>query len=173
MPLTRKEKEAVTDKLKSATSAQGSIVFVNFRGLKVSQSNAMRRDLKKRGIGFVVAKKTLLARALKDRSLAGEVPPLEGEIAIAYGDDIVAPAKAMAEFGKKFGNVLTSVGGIAEGRYLSLSEVKALADIPSREVLYAQFATVLNASIQNFVSVLHQVPASFVRALDQVAQKKS
>lgn len=173
MPLTRKEKEVVAEKLKSATAAKGSIVFVNFRGLKVSESNVMRRELKKRGIGFTVAKKTLLARALKEHSVAGDAPPLEGEIAIAYGDDIVAPAKAMAEFGKKYGTALTSVGGVAEGRYLSLLEVKALADIPSREVLYAQFATVLNASIQNFVSVLHQVPSSFVRVLDQVAQKKA
>ena len=118
-------------------------------------------------------KKTLLKRVLQDAEMEGDLPELEGEIALAYGEDMVLPAKGIAEFQKKFENAVSAVGGILEKRYLRKEEVVALAKIPSREVLLGQFVMVINAPVQQTVQVLNGMTQSFVSVLHQVAEAKN
>lgn len=173
MAITKDKKKEILASLADLMKDAGSLVFVKFKGLKVNDQNAMRKALREQGVGYYVAKKTLVKRALADAKIEGNLPELEGEIAVAYSTDAVAPAKGIAEFAKKFKEMLAIAGGMLEGKYLAAAEVEALSKIPSREVLLGKLVNVMNAPIQGFVSTLNEVPGSFVRTLDAVAKTKN
>ncbi len=153
-----KKKEIVakaTDALKDATSA----VFVNFHKLPVSETTTMRKALRAQGIGYLVAKKTLLKRALAEKKFSGDIPELAGEIAIAYatGEDTTLPAREVYVFQKKSDGRVSIVGGIFDAMYKTQSEMTEIASIPSREVLLAKFVNVINSPIQRLVIGLNQI----------------
>ncbi len=173
MAINKDKKTEILSKLGDLLKTAESLVFVKFKGVKVNDQNAMRKSLREQGVGYYVAKKTLVKRALLDAKIEGTLPELEGEMAVAYSKDAVAPAKGIAEFVKKFKDVLGIAGGILEGRYLAVAEVEALSKIPSREVLLGKLVNVMNAPIQGFVRTLNEVPSSFVRTLDAVAKNRS
>jgi large subunit ribosomal protein L10 len=161
MAVTRQKKEEVLGEVKEALSGAGSVVFVTFRGLPVADSSEMRNTLRKEGVGYKVAKKTLIRRALSELSVAGEVPEFPGELAIAWGEDLVVPAREIHNFAKTRKEQLGIVGGIFEGKYMNAAEMTEIATIPSRETLYAQSLNLINSPIQQYVM-----------ALDQIRQKK-
>src|SRR5579884_2250048 len=117
MAKTKEQKKEIVSKLENAMKGAASTVFVHFAKVTVAEESAMRRDLRKEGIGYTVARKTLIRRALDSLGHKGDELPLEGEIAIAYGggDDVTAAARTMHDFGKKLADKLTIVGGIFEG----------------------------------------------------------
>ncbi len=157
------------DKIKKATSA----IFVKFSGLLVNDSNQMRKSLRKEGVGYTVVKKTLLKRALKEVKIDGDLPNLEGEVAIVYGEDVVLPAKAITNFIKKLEGKLTILGGVLLGKFLAASDAMALSKVPSKEILYGKFVNVISSPIQGFASVLGGIQKNFVVVLDQIAKTKS
>ena len=172
MAITKQRKAETLDALKGDLKGAESVVFVNFHGLKVVDTVALRRALRGKEIGFRVAKKTLIKLALKDAGITGDLPELAGEIAIAYGKDAVLPVKEISEFAKKHKENIAVVGGILEGAYLSPLQMKDLAKTPSREVLLGKLVNVLNSPIQGFVGTLNAVPSSFVRVLDAIGKAK-
>ncbi|MFA6006695.1 MAG: 50S ribosomal protein L10 [Candidatus Paceibacterota bacterium] len=173
MAINKEKKTEILATLAEMLKDAQSLVFVKFKGVKVNDQNAMRKSLREQGVGYYVAKKTLVKRALLDAKIEGTLPELEGEMAVAYSTDAVAPAKGIAEFVKKFKDVLGVAGGMLEGRYLAIAEVEALAKIPSREQLLGKLVNVMNAPIQGFVRTLNEVPGSFVRVLDGVSKTKN
>lgn len=162
MTITKAKKVSIAKKLTDAFKGVQSIVFVHFKGLPVFETNAMRKELRARAVGYTVAKKTLVKRALGELSLEGEMPPLDGEIALAYGEDPVVPASSILEFAKKHKEQLSIVGGVFEGRYQSKVEMEVIASIPPMQTLRGMFVNVLNAPI-----------AGVVVALKAIADKKS
>src|SRR3989339_694978 len=105
----------LTDNLKSAKA----VVFTSFDGLTVAESQALRNLLRKEGIFYKAAKKTLLAKALIDSGLAIDVKILAGSLGLAFGQgDEVVPAKLLAKFAKNKEN-LKIQGGILEGAFIS------------------------------------------------------
>ncbi|MBI3020121.1 MAG: 50S ribosomal protein L10 [Parcubacteria group bacterium] len=173
MPLTRAKKGEIVEKITDALKKAGAIVFVKFHGISVADAAALRRGLRARGVGYSVVKKTLMRRALDTLATEGARPELSGEIAVAYGTDDVEPAKGVAEFAKKFDKRVEAVGGILESHYITKEEVEALARIPSRQILYGQFATLINSPVQQTVGVLSGVMRSFAVALNRIAEKKA
>ncbi len=173
MALSKQKKGEITQKITEAVKNATSLVFVKFDKLSVARANELRRSLKEKGVKYLVVKKTLLKRVLGVAPIEGAPPDLEGEVALAYGADLVEPAKNIAVFEKKFEQAVFSLGGILESKYLTREEIVALARIPSRHVLLGQFVTVIHAPIQNTVGVLHNTLRSFVVALNQIAQKKN
>ena len=157
MPLKKEQKQEISKSLVEKIGGSGSTVFVNFGKLTVAESNSIRKDLREKGIGYTVSKKTLLRRALTDNKISGDLPVLEGQISIAYGKDSILPAKTIAGFVSKFKDKLSIVGGILSGRYMSGPEMAALSKIPSREVLLGQLLNVMNAPIRGFVVSLDQI----------------
>lgn len=172
MAITREKKSEILKKLTDIFKKSKSVVFVNFHGLKVSEANHLRQGLRDKDIGYFVAKKTLLKKILGEQHFSGDVPLLEGETGIAYGEDLVEPAKSVAEFAKKNKSSLKLLGGIMESRFLSFLEVSTLAAIPSREVLLGQLVGVLSGPVRGLATVLSGVPRGFVVALNQMAQKR-
>ena len=153
-----KKKELVSGFEKSLKDAQ-SIVFVKFDKLKVSDSDTLRRSLQNSAVGYVVTKKTLLKRALGDK-ITGDMPALDGQIAIAYGEDLLAPAREVYAFQKTHKDNLSIIGGVFEGKYMDKAMMESIATIPPREVLLAQIAYLLKSPIQRLAIAVNQVAAT-------------
>lgn len=162
MPISRKKKEEVLSKLEQGLKDSKSVVFVNFHGLLVGEVTELRKKLRESGISYAVAKKTLAKRALKDKGYAGDLPDLSGELAVAWSEDLMAPAREVNAFEKKFKDKVKILGGVFEGAYKDREGMKAIATIPSREVLLSQIAFLLKSPIQRLAI-----------AVGEVAKKKS
>ena len=162
MAITRAKKTEIVDKLKNAFEGAKSLVFVNFKGLTVGNTTDLRRSLKGENVSYTVAKKTLANRVLDDKKFEGDKPTLEGELALAWGEDLVAPARGVYNFVKKFPENLKILGGVFEGRYMTAVEMIEIAKIPGLEILRGKFVNIINSPIQR-VAV----------ALSEIAKKKS
>jgi len=162
MAISKDKKVEIYSKLKDFVSKSKSIVFVNFHGLPVLDMTDLRKKLREEGIGYMVAKKTLIKKALGDASVNGDMPVLDGELALAFGDDLIAPAREVYGFQKSHKDNLQIVGGVFDGKYMAKEEMMEIATIPSTQVLYGQFVNLINSPIQQFVM-----------ALGQIADKKS
>ena len=157
MAKSKDQKVAILERLNDALKNSQSAVFVNFHGLSVSDESEMRSALKEQGVSYFVAKKTLVKRALSESGFTGEVPPLDGELAVAYGDDAVAPAREVYAFTKKYKDALSILGGVFEGEVKDKVSMEAIATIPSLQTLYGQFVGLLNSPLSGFVVVLNQI----------------
>jgi len=89
--------------------------------------------------------------------VAGELPALEGEIGIAWSDEVTAPAREVYAFAKKLGQGLALVGGIFEAKFLGKEGITAIAMIPDKKTLRAQFVNLINSPIQRLVIGLSEI----------------
>lgn len=161
MAITKEKKVAILAKLNDALETAQSLVFVHFKGLSVRDTEEMRNKLRTEGVSYTVAKKSLIKRALGEKGYAGTQPELADEIALAWGDDLVAPAREIQAFVKSTKEKVTIVGGMFEGRYMDAAEMTEIASIPSELVLRGMFVNLINSPIQRFATVL-----------DRIAEKK-
>lgn len=157
MAITKEKKKEILEKVRTAVDGAQSVVFVNFNGLNVSDTTELRSVLRNEGVGYTVAKKTLIGRALDNKDIKGERPEFEGELAIAYGEDLLAPAREIHTFSKKHKDNIAILGGIFEGEYKSKDEMLAIATIPPLQTLRAQFVNVINSPIQGFVMAVNAI----------------
>ena len=155
MAITKEKKVEIIEKMSGIASNAATIVFAKFKGLTVAEQNELRKALRASEVGYTVAKKTLVQRALDAQKFQGTVPTLEGEIALAYGSDELAPARELAVFVKKFPEHLAFAGGVFGGKYVDASEIKAIAAIPGMQTLRAQFVQLINSPLQRFAVVLN------------------
>jgi len=157
MAITRQKKEEVVARISRGVKDAKTIAFLGFKGLTVAEQNEMRKALRVQDIGYTVAKKSLLRRALDTAGFTGEMPALEGEIAVAYGQDELAPARELMVFVKKFGEHLAFAGGVFGGKFVGKDEISAIAAIPPLDTLRAMFAQVINSPRQRFAVALSKV----------------
>ena len=168
MPISKSQKGEIIKELGKKVALSETVVFINLHGLPVAQATALRRQLRERGVGYTVVKKTLIRRAFDSagRKIAGEWPSLDGEVALAYltdaTGDLIAPAKGIYEFSAKGGPAsggqrLKILGGVFQGAFLGAEAMIRIAAIPPRETLYAQLANLLNSPLQRFVVALDQL----------------
>ena len=143
------KQEAVNVVAQKLTSSASTIV-VDYRGLNVAQVTELRKQLREAGVEFKVYKNTLTRRAAEAAGVEGINEVLTGPNAIAFStEDVVAPAKIINEFAKK-NEALEIKAGIIEGTISSVEDVKALAELPSREGLLSMLLSVLQAPVRNF-----------------------
>ncbi len=159
MAITKAKKVDILSRLTEVKDTADSIVFVHYKGLSVADTTAMRKELRDKGVGMFVAKKTLMGRAF-DGAFTGTMPQLDGEIAVAYSADPMAPAQSMKEFGTKFKDKISIVGGVFQGAYKNKEEMIEIASIPSLDVLRGMFAQLINSPRQRFAVVLDAVAAT-------------
>jgi large subunit ribosomal protein L10 len=157
MALTKEKKSEVLSKLKKIVGDSASLVFVNFHGLPVSESSAIRKVFREKGVGYTVAKKTLTRKALSEGKISGEIPEMPGELGLVYGTDPIDPAREVYEFQKKLDKKIQIVGGVFEGRFLNQSEMLVVAQIPGLKTLQAQFVNLINSPIQRLVIGLNAI----------------
>lgn len=156
MAITKAKKQDILAKLDGIKKDSESIVFVNFKGVTVADTSAMRRKLRDEGVGYFVAKKTLITRAFLG-AFQGDVPTLEGEIALAYSKDPIAPAQHVKDFAKKYKDAVAIAGGVFQGVYKNKAEMTEIASIPPLETLRGMFAQLINSPRQRFAVALNEV----------------
>ena len=171
--MARPEKVAEVELLTEKMQNSEGLILADFSGLTVLEVNELRRKCREQGVEFRVVKNRLARRAATAAEVSDLEELLKGPTAIAFGyESPVEPAKVLAEFAKQ--NEKVSIkGGLLEGKVISLAEVKALSELPSREELLAQIARGFNAPTQGFVNVLTGTVSAFVRALNAVAEQRS
>jgi large subunit ribosomal protein L10 len=156
MAITKAKKEVILEKLKTVSETSDAIVFVHFKGLKVADTTQLRKQLREAGVGYFVAKKTLMEKAFAGK-YEGEMPELDGEIAIAYSTDAIAPAQNIKTFATKFKDNLAIAGGVFQGVFKNQVEMSEIASIPPLETLRGMFAQLINSPRQRFAVVLSKV----------------
>jgi large subunit ribosomal protein L10 len=157
MAITKAKKESIVAKVAESLKGAVSVVFVGFKGLTVADTAAMRKTLKGDGVGYLVAKKTLIRKALADAGYQGSIPELPGEVAIAWATtDATAAARGIHDHGKKHEG-LSILGGVFENSYLDAQGMKAIATIPSVPVLRGMFVNVINSPIQGMALALKAI----------------
>ena len=138
----------ISDKIKNSSS----VVWFEYQGLTVSETNELRRLLRETDSDFKVYKNTLVTRALKDLEIELN-ETLEGPKAIAFGKDAVAPIKTLSDFSKKHQALELKVG-IVDGEVANIDTLKQLATIPSREGLLTMVASGMLGIVRDFAICL-------------------
>ncbi len=148
-------------------------VVSEYTGLSVEEITKLRRELQKEGGDYMVTKNTLAKIAIKGTPYEVLAETLKGPIAIAFGfTDQVAPAKVLSKFIKdtKKGEIIAAA---MDGQLMSAEEAKALANLPSREELYAKMLGCINSPASGIANSVNAVMSSLVRAVAAVREQKS
>ncbi|MBU1036670.1 50S ribosomal protein L10 [Patescibacteria group bacterium] len=168
---TRKEEEVkrLTDCFKEAKS----VVFTNFDGLTVAESEELREKLRQKQVIFRVSKKTLLKKALaKIESKDIELDNLRGNVAVAFAtEDEVAPARVLANFAKDHERLHLNFG-ILEGKLITLEKIKELALLPSKIELIAKTVATIKAPLSGLANVFAGNLRGLVNVFNAIKDKK-
>jgi large subunit ribosomal protein L10 len=173
MAKTRQSKEETLTTLVDKLKRMKSLVFTHYQGLTVKDVTELRSLLRKEQVDLLVAKKTLLRKALKEVNAdTSIVDQLDGDLALAFGfGDEVTPAKLLQAFAKTHPTVKLS-GGLVEGQFLNAEQAVALAKLPSRPELLAKTVYVLNSPISGFVQVLGGTMRGLINVLQALQESK-
>ena len=170
--MQRKEKEAVVADLHNRFKEAKAAILTDFTGLNVEQITKLRRTLKENTVDYTVVKNTLLRRASQDTEIALLTEHFVGPIAIALAyEDPVAPAKILMEFSKAQ-PALEIKAGMVTGTVMTPKEIRALASLPSREVLLATLVSLLKSVHTRLVRTLNNPIQRLVSVLDNVKKVK-
>ncbi|MGH3732300.1 MAG: 50S ribosomal protein L10 [Acidimicrobiales bacterium] len=165
MNKVRTAKVATVDELKERVEATSTAVVTEYRGMTVTQISALRRQLRTLDADYKVFKNTLVRRAIEGTSVAPLGEFLEGPTAIAFvNGDVSAVAKALRDFARATPTLVVK-GGVLDGKLLTLGELTALADLPSRDVLLARFAGLLASPMTTLAGLLKAIPQNFAYGL--------
>ncbi len=150
MAISRTKKEETLEKLKKVFTDGKSVVFVHAKGVSGNDTTALRDHLVANDVSYKVAKKTLISKAFEGKGIDGDCPELSGEIAVALGDDEIAPARSIQEFASKTEGDLQIVGGVFENKFMDKQAMTEIATIPTTEVLYSKLLLVWTAPVRSF-----------------------
>lgn len=159
----------IKDKIERAQVA----VVTNFNGFTVEEITKVRRELQKENGDYMVTKNTLAKIAIKDTPYEVLSDVLSGPVAIAFGfGDQVVPAKVLSKFMKetKKGEILAAA---LDGKLLDANEAKALAELPSKEEIYAKMLGSINSPASGLVYTVNGVMAALTRAVAAVRDQKT
>lgn len=152
--MARPEKEAIVAEVKDRFTRAKAVILSDYRGLNVAEITELRKRLREAGMEYKVVKNTLATLAARQAAIEGLEKYLVGPIAMAFSyEDPVAPAKVLANFAREF-RKLELKAGILEGKVIGEAEVKALAELPSREQLLAMVLGALQAPLRGLATVL-------------------
>ena len=168
----RPEKVAMIATMKETMKNAKGAVLTDYRGIKVAQDTKLRRKMREAGVQYSVIKNNMASIAAKEAGIEGLDDYLKGPLAMVSSDkDPVAAAKLISEFIKE-NRIMEIKGGLVEGKVIDAEGVKALANLPSREVLLARLLGSMQSPITGFVTVLQGNIRNLVYALDAVRQQK-
>lgn len=171
--MNKEAKGNVVSELSELLNSSKATFVADYRGMDVEAVNKLRGELRQLGVDYRVAKNTLLRIAAKGTGAECLEAHLQGPTAVAFAcEDVAAPAKVLAELAKT-SKFFELKGGVMDGKALSVEDIKALAELPSREVLLAKVLGSISAPATNFVGVLAAVPRSLVQVLAAIQEQKA
>ncbi|MGX7031412.1 50S ribosomal protein L10 [Vagococcus zengguangii] len=154
------KKALLVDEVTAKINEAASVVVVDYRGLTVEQATNLRKQLRENGVEMKVIKNSILRRAAEKAGLEGLDEVFTGPTAVAFSnEDVVAPAKIIADFAKE-AEALEIKGGIIEGNVASIEEITAIAKLPNREGLLSMLLSVLQAPVRNVAYAIKAVAES-------------
>lgn len=153
------EKKAIVADLEAKLKGAASGVLVDYKGITVAEDTALREELRKNGVDYAVVKNTLVRFALDDTGLGDLDQHLHGTTALAVSaDDPIAPMRVINKYSKKFnGEKFVIKAGFMDGKVLELNEIKALAELPAKDVLQAQVLGTMLAPITSLAIVIKAI----------------
>ncbi|MBU1200845.1 50S ribosomal protein L10 [Patescibacteria group bacterium] len=158
MPSQRNQDQL--NKIKDKLETISSLIFVNYTGISVADQQALRKTLSENDNSFSVTKNTLVNLALQDRpqNLPNDIKEaLSGPTATVYAQDVVSASKTLTDFTKDHPTFTIKIGlslSPQQDRILTTEEIQKLSKLPSKDQLYAQLLSQLNAPAQSLVRVL-------------------
>lgn len=157
MSVNFENKKLVVEEIKNYAKNAKCIALVDYRGLTVSQVTELRNEFRKNGCVYKVYKNRLMARAFSELGINFDPSVLEGTTAVAFSDsDPVAPAKIAVEGETKY-KVIKVKAGYAEGQMYDENSIKALASIPSKEVLLGQLLGLLTSPMRSLAVAINEI----------------
>ncbi|MEK6708948.1 MAG: 50S ribosomal protein L10 [Nitrospinota bacterium] len=169
----RPEKVEAVEALRTQLEKCSSMVLLDYRGLTVAQMTELRRRTRAAGVELAVVKNALLNRAVAGPPFEVVRPQLSGPISIAITTgDPAGPAKVLKNFLKDAPKAQLRGGAMADGKFLEVAEIQAIADLPSREVLLAQVLGTLSSVVAGLPRVLNAVLKKPLYALQAIAKEK-
>lgn len=165
MAISKNKKTEVVSDLKQDLSGANSVTFVAFDKMTVADVTDLRRTLRANGVQYQVVKKTLLGKALETVGVNGDMPELNGNIAITWSEDPTASARevhAWHNAAKDRKEKIAILGGIFESKFQNAAQMMEIATIPDLHTLRGMFVNIINTPIQQLVI-----------ALDKIAEKKA
>lgn len=173
MAKTKEQKQKLLDKLDDKISRMKSAVIVDYKGLKVKETETLRNILREKGVEFNVSKNSITKIALKKGGIEFDGKVFEKPVAIAFAmEDEVAPAKEITLFAKK-NEAIEILGGILERKYIDGKMVKQLAALPSREELYGRVVGTIAAPLSGMVNVLAGNIRGLINVINGYKEKQS
>lgn len=158
MSLNRSEKQAVIDEVTAVAAQAQTLVMAEYRGITVADMTNLRAKARSQGVTLSVLKNTLARRAVAGSSFEVAVDQMTGPLIYGFSTDAVAAAKVVADFAKT-NDKLVIRAGVYGGKALDVNGVKALASVPTKEVLLAQLCGLLKSPISRTAVVLGAVAA--------------
>lgn len=174
MGKTREQKDVIIADIKKSLNSAQLALIIDYKGLSVAEITDLRRRLRPKGSSCTVTKNTLMHIAVDgDKKWQPMQELLSGSNAFLFvEEDLGGAIKAYQEF-QKVSKKTELRGGVMEGRVLKEADIKALADLPSKEQLIAQIAGALNAVATKLAVAINEVPTSIARGLKAYAEKDS
>jgi large subunit ribosomal protein L10 len=171
-PLNRESKVQKVGELKETFSRAKFAAVAEYQGLKVTELEKLRVNLRKQNAQLQVAKNTLLKIAAQDTAYEALQQDFGGTTVVAFGfEEPVGPAKVLAEFSKDF-DKLKIRSAMFEGQRMSAEQMIALSKLPSKEQLLGQLCGVLAAVPTKLVRTLNAAPSNLVYALQAIKEQK-
>jgi len=171
--LNKESKQQVVAEMREKLQRAKAVFLADFRGMNVGKATDLGNELRKAAVEYKVVKNTLLELASRETDKESLSPHYVGPTAVALSyDDPVAAAKVLSRFAKEQQATFKLKAGVLSGKVISVADIQALADLPSREVLLAKLLATMQAPTTNFVGVLAAVPGSFVRLLNAIRIQK-
>lgn len=173
MPKTKAKKEEIVAKLEAQLTSAKAAVLVNYKGMKVSETEELRKILRGKGVSFNVTKNTLVKIVLTKHGIKFDASLFEKPIAIAFANtDEVVAAKEIELFAKK-NEAIEILGGILENKMIDTAMVKRLAALPSREELLAKIVGSIASPLSGMVNVMAGNLRGLVNVLKAVSDKQA
>ncbi len=157
MSVSKEAKIALYEEIKEKLSKAQNVVIVDYSGVTVEEVTKLRSSCREAGVDYKVYKNTLVAKAAKELGIEGLDAYLEGTNAFAFGyDDVVAPAKAVYEFGKDL-EKCTIKAGYMDGKLMTADEEIALAKLPGKDALIVKLIWTLQGNVRNLAYALNAI----------------